>query len=329
MAQIRRKADPPGTGRNRLRIVKTILLLAGLTLVAGCEKLVVSLYPFFAEDDWVREPNIIGTWISDDQIWHIKANGNKYKLRLVEGLHPAMYDLYLARINDKVLMDLEPNGPPPDLPMTLSMHLATVHSLWRIEIDTDHVRLATMNPQVAERLLNDDPNSPSFGKFNQQIVLTDNTSSIRSFITRQIDFNDLWQSGFILTKARPLPVKNLLVHDPNLPGRWKATDLLIQIDKPQGKLFSLIVLPGKGPCQTLWGYLMDLNGRQFLLLFMDKNGLETEGFAPSCIPDVSVLVQSNQTELRLGPVPLQRIYDMLENRQIEPPEAIITLQKLD
>lgn len=329
MAQIRGKSDPAGLGRKRSTIAGAVHLLASLALVAGCERLVVSLYPFFAEDQWVCEPNILGTWICDDQTWQINANGNSYKLRLVEGLHPAEYDLHLARINKKVLMDLEPNGPPPDLPTTLSMHLAPVHSLWRIEIAAGQLRLATMNPQVAERLLTDDPNSLSFGKFNQQIMITDKTAAISSFIVRHIDSNDLWQEGPILAKARPLPIKNLLVTDPNLPGRWKTEELQIQIDKPQGKLFGFIFVPENGPCQAFWGYLMDLKGRRFLLLFMDRDGLEPGGFAASRIPDGAVLLQATNREIRLEPLPLQRIYDLLEGRQIEPTKAALTLQRLD
>gem|GEM_PF-3313630 len=289
------------------------LAILPVCLVAGCERLVLSVNPIGTSQDWLMEPNLVGTWVHADQVWDFSTAGAEgYSLRIVQGLRQAVFDAHLTKVSGHLLLDLEPDTLPEDAPLTLAMHLVRGHSFWLVEMAGPTLRVSRLRHEQARELLARDPNAPAFLLFGDQLVLTDQPSRLRSFISSHLDTNDLWAEDFAFRKVGRFKAKDLLVRDQALEGRWAGEGLEMWIRREGDRSYRICVIPTSGDGINCWAYLLEIDRIKAMAVYLDESDLDPNGMANT--PDMALLVEGIGQELLLRPLDLEDLYRLIEGQ---------------
>jgi len=129
----------------------TVLLLFAAFASTGCEgddaTWVLSLKPSFTDSDLEWDPQLVGTWSSDDSSLKMTfAEGEKgaYKLLVIESdsgdEKSGEFEVHLVRLGSDWFLDLFPTGQLPSSEFT-QIHLLRAHSIARLELQQDPFNL--------------------------------------------------------------------------------------------------------------------------------------------------------------------------------------------
>lgn len=143
--------------------IRTILLVIGISLLsAGCDAPVFSLrpevrslHPLYAGEDTVFEPALVGTWATLDggAVLEIQGSESKpYVLAYFEHGKSSKLEGHLVRLGESLFLDLYQDsraarqlGAKEAVP-----HLLAVHTFYRLRVEGDVLRLATLNREWLE-----------------------------------------------------------------------------------------------------------------------------------------------------------------------------------
>lgn len=170
--------------RQRWRMALKLFPLLGLSLMlGGCISLgfVVSIHPFYADEDVIFEPGLLGEW--DESVF-----------RRRDGEPPAYIDrnregdeaiVHLARLGDHLFLDMYPAEDDSD-PLKLPLHLITRARIAddRFEIaplDLDWVRAKVSQGEVA-----------GVETSSRHFLLTSSTAELRAFLSNAADVEEAW-----------------------------------------------------------------------------------------------------------------------------------------
>lgn len=170
---------------------RSIILCAFVVLtVSGC--VVKSLHPFFTSKDLVFKKELIGTWVDQDSsLWAISQNKNNdslpanYSISFIEGEKVSKFTAHLFELSNQLYVDFFPDDiSEPEL---TKFHLVKTHSLVKIEIFEDSLKLKWFNElwladlfennkiRISHEVIKDDDDS---------YVLTASTDELQKFIVK-------------------------------------------------------------------------------------------------------------------------------------------------
>jgi len=173
-----------------------LLVAIGLTVVtAGCDPdafLVVSLHPLFTKVDAVAEPALVGLWAAEDGegTWVFQESGeNSYDLLSTENGKTAKFRAHLGRLGESLFLDISlisftEAGVTDSLPL---IHLIPAHTIWRIWIEGDVLRLAILDVRVLKNASTDETARIAREDLDEQIVITAPTQELQEFVLRHAE----------------------------------------------------------------------------------------------------------------------------------------------
>jgi hypothetical protein len=179
--------------------------LFGLAIAfAGC--VVTSIYPYYADQDVVFEPGLVGQWIgsdagsdSHDTIQFKKGADQGYLLATTENNTLSdKYAAHLFQLGDQRFIDLypaqRPNGDDLDF--------AAVHQVMKATVTATSLSLTGLNYKWLGELLEKDPRAlrhvkvkstkDGENKDEYRIVLTASTKELQDFIKKYMNTKEAW-----------------------------------------------------------------------------------------------------------------------------------------
>jgi len=92
-----------------MKIASLMLALAGALCLTGCSDL-VSMEPFVTEKQSVADPNLAGTWKTNDKdLFIVEQNGSQYTITYTSKEGSTKFDALLLRVGDAEILDIVPS----------------------------------------------------------------------------------------------------------------------------------------------------------------------------------------------------------------------------
>lgn len=146
-----------------MRMGKTLLplLLAGLLALAAC---VPSQHRFYTKRDLVLNTNLEGVWYragQDKPAWiFTKTKGGDHYTAVLTDDEGATFTAHLFRISNHSFIDLAPGEVKlKGANEFYKFHLRPAHTLMRVWIEQDELRLVSMDPKAVDEILKAKPDA--------------------------------------------------------------------------------------------------------------------------------------------------------------------------
>jgi len=179
-----------------MKLIKYFVALSVVLLIAGCVR---SLYPLFTEDDLIINPKLIGTRTERDgkNIWIFEKSGEKsYELRYYQAEYgdvlgkmergdTAKFIAQLGKLGKYYFLDISPGETNTKVKNGFyNFHLLPVHSISRIWIEGDTLRLSLLDNDWLKKMIDNNAFKISHSRINDQIILTATTEELQDFVVR-------------------------------------------------------------------------------------------------------------------------------------------------
>ncbi|MGH9556962.1 MAG: hypothetical protein ACRD2Y_14175, partial [Terriglobales bacterium] len=142
-------------------------LLAGL-LLSGCWT--VSLHPLFSDDTLTYDERLLGAWKNDDATAVFTPAGDgKYRIQYTDNARTSLLEARLVKLGEQRYLDVYP--PPQDDGDVADVHRVPAHSLWKVSLEGDALRLTLMDFDWLRELLEKDPKAISSARVDKDFIL--------------------------------------------------------------------------------------------------------------------------------------------------------------
>ena len=181
----------------RLRSIVAACSLTALFCFAtfassGCEgddaPWVLSVKPSFTDSDLEWDPQLVGTWFSDDsslKMTFTEGEKRAYKLLVIESdssdEKSGEFEAHLVRLGSDWFLDLFPTGQLPSSEFT-QMHLLRAHSIVRLELHQDSIQLSFLSGTWLKNQLKQQIVDISYQETQGTLLLTGTTEDVQSLI---------------------------------------------------------------------------------------------------------------------------------------------------
>ncbi len=172
-----------------MRSIKILVLSVIALFVASC--LVTSVHPLYTEKDLTFVPELVGTWENDD-VWIFEQSGkNAYELTIKEqdSAKTGVYETHLVKLGKYLFLDLYPEESEME-DSVYELHLVPTHSFWRIEIEKDVLRLAYIDNEWLERMIDGNKVNIAHVRLEDRVVLTAPTEELQKFVLKYAEDTD-------------------------------------------------------------------------------------------------------------------------------------------
>ncbi len=183
---------------------KLCLLGMCVVLVNGCLP-VRSIHPFYTRNNMVFTQALVGQWHddNDDATWKFTAHDEtSYCLCIEDDNEVSSFKVTLFKVGGTLLLDVVPDSIFTECGkdnIEVS-HVLPLHGLAKIEIHNNRLHIQISNEDTWESLLTSDPNAMKYTLVDNEVVLTDKSEIIYSYLWSIQDMNDLWKDPDVLTK---------------------------------------------------------------------------------------------------------------------------------
>jgi len=148
---------------------------------------VASVNPLYLEPDIVFDREILGVWTDEEQVetWVFSDMGAKeYKLVYTdEDGKVGQFRAHLFMIGGKLFLDLAPIVPRLSDNNFYRSHFVTLHTFVYVMRDKGELRISYLEPEWLKAELKRNPSAIGHINLDGEIVLTDSTEKLQSFIT--------------------------------------------------------------------------------------------------------------------------------------------------
>lgn len=180
-----------------MRLRYGVLLIVFALLCPGC--LVMSLHPFFTDNDAVFEKSLLGIWVDKSgksSVTFKQFGANAYKVTYFqreissgsggkkETGEPGEFEGHLGRINGMLLLDLYPDQNSWDRLRNdlLAIHLAPTHTISKVWFDGDKLMIARLDHDWLKDLVAKNATAVAHEKVEDAFVLTASTEGLQQFL---------------------------------------------------------------------------------------------------------------------------------------------------
>jgi len=181
-----------------------VLFSSMLVLLTGC--LVVSIHPFYTDEDVIYKPELTGKWIDHDSgTWIITQHmefggifkpdrpGNSYEIKFTDNKGTSEFIAHLFQLGKEMYLDFYPGNREKGNDLE-NFHFVPSHSLARIEFKNGQIIIGWYNQEWLIGLFNknkiriahertpydiDDKNQDHY-----EVVLTASTKDLQKFILK-------------------------------------------------------------------------------------------------------------------------------------------------
>ena len=167
-----------------MRRAKTLVVVAFLTLLAGCEP-TVSLHSLLTEKDLVFDPALVGTWVGEEDKFTItfqKSGENAYELFFMgEGVTGKHFEARLGQLGRFRFLSIYPKELDTKDEF-YKKHLIGAHTFYRIRIDGDVLQINYLDDDWVKKMIAEKRVSIAHESFDSDIVLTASTDELQNFV---------------------------------------------------------------------------------------------------------------------------------------------------
>ncbi|MEW5925335.1 MAG: hypothetical protein AB1746_15240 [Candidatus Zixiibacteriota bacterium] len=164
------------------------LLLTCLPLICGC--LSISLNPFYENKDLVFDSALLGTWAEKDGDTHVifeMAGEKAYIMTNVEYEQESKFEAHLAKVGDKLFLDLYPRDPGVNINDLYRDHMIGVHSFYLVHQIEPNLVVSTLEYDWLKKYLTENPNALPWVIAGDRIVLTASTAELQAFVLKNLN----------------------------------------------------------------------------------------------------------------------------------------------
>jgi hypothetical protein len=183
-----------------MRLMKILMIFVIALFMVDC--LVTSIHPLYTEKDIVFMPELLGTWEGEDDeadLWIFEQSGkNAYELTIKESSESegiqeyeeiGVYDSHLVKLGKYLFMDLYPDETKIE-ECEDEIHLVPTHSIWRIWIEKDVMRLAWLANDWLEKMIDGNKVNIAHVRLDDRVVLTAPTKELQKFVLKYAEDTD-------------------------------------------------------------------------------------------------------------------------------------------
>lgn len=178
-----------------MRLVKIFVIFFIASFLVSC--LVTSVHPLYTEKDLTFVPELLGTWENDD-VWTFEQSGkNAYELTIKESSGSeggqdneqiGVYEAHLVKLGKFLFLDLYPDDT--EIEDFNDIHLVPTHSFWRVEIEKDALRMAYIDYDWLEEMIDGNKVNIAHVRLEDRIVLTAPTQELQKFVLKYAEDTD-------------------------------------------------------------------------------------------------------------------------------------------
>lgn len=171
-----------------MRNMRMAIPMVMAMLLAGC---VPSLHPLYTEKDVVFDPALVGTWVEKggDDRWVVSRSGNKNYYSLLntpKGKGTGRFEAHLVQLGSSRFLDVYPEEPELRND-TYKFHLIPAHSISRIWLEGDVLRVGPLDEDWLRRMINEKKVQIAHERLNKNLVLTAPTAELQKLVVRYAD----------------------------------------------------------------------------------------------------------------------------------------------
>jgi len=179
-----------------MRLMKIIVISVIALFMVNC--LVTSIHPLYTDKDLVFKPELLGTW-ENDELWTFEKMGkNSYELTIKESSESegikeyeetGIYEAHLVKLEKFFFLDLYPDERKIE-EYEDEIHLVPAHSIWRIWIEKDVMRLAWLANDWLEEMIDGNKVDIAHVRLEDRVVLTAPTKELQKFVLKYAEDTD-------------------------------------------------------------------------------------------------------------------------------------------
>lgn len=193
-----------------MRILSALLFPASALLLGGC--LVMSLHPFFTDNNAVFEKQLVGTWThttGKTTLTFKQFGANAYRATYLQQDistpsggkrqlgEPGEFEAHVGRIDGMLFLDLYPDKNSWDRLKNdlLAIHLAPTHTIMKITLDGDRLTCAGLDHDWLKELVTKNSTAIAHEKVEGAVVLTASTEALQEFLRKYAPEPKAFSSG--------------------------------------------------------------------------------------------------------------------------------------
>ena len=153
-------------------------------LVSGC---VPALEPFYAPEDLIFDPALVGTWTTDRGTWHVARSGERTLVLSHESRGARKtFEGHLFQLGPHRFLDLEPRLAPGEGDVHWA-HYLPLHTVLRVWLEGDVLQLGPLSRGWLDAQLERGDRSIAHRRTSSGVVLTGSTVELRELLLRIAD----------------------------------------------------------------------------------------------------------------------------------------------
>jgi hypothetical protein len=219
--------------------------------VIGCA---LSVDPVIPESEAMFDSRLLGRWVEDssyDRASVSRAEGNTYAIEYMHDGKTSLFEARLGRMAERLVLDVWPAPRDGDLPEPYAGLLVGGHLLLALNIGTDEIRVATLDPDSLLAALRDGRVRLAHRTSEDQLILHGTTEELREALGPYLAHSgasgetDVWRRAPDAAPAGPVAVPCFEA------SAWREADQLFHRDPHWvgGDVASSVDL---GDGRTLW-----------------------------------------------------------------------------
>ncbi len=186
-----------------MRTLRVVSCLSVLILLTGC---ILSLYPYYTEEDIIFEKGLFGQWEGDNgDLWGFSQRGeNAYTLIYTDSKgNQGMFIAHLFQIDDKMFLDFYPEDPELNKSDFYNAHILLAHSFSHIKKIEPELQMIFPDYRWLENHLKENPDAIRHEIIDTQIVLSAPTEELQAFWIKHLATEDAFIEPVTMQLRKP------------------------------------------------------------------------------------------------------------------------------
>lgn len=196
-----------------MRICKALLPVGLALLLTSCDggtgnPLVPCLQPLFTEADVDFDPTLVGSWADekgDVSFTFEKSGKTGYRLTVTEKEAErdvsGIFESHLVRLGGFQFLDFYPE-PPEIGDCFYKFHLMRAHTIARVWVEREHVRLALFNSKWLNQRIDEKSVQIEYRKVGDSVILTASTLDLQDLAFRYANDEDAFPDPLALQRTK-------------------------------------------------------------------------------------------------------------------------------
>ncbi len=165
-----------------------LLTFSFILMFASC---VLSLNPFYTEQDLIFDAALLGVWTDKDskETWELtKAGEKEYKLVYTdEDGKTGEFTAHLLKVDGKTFLDLAPAEPLLPQNDFYKGHFLPIHTFALISQTAPTVQISFLEPEWLRKFLAKNPTALRHAKMEDEMLLTASPKELQKFLLAHLN----------------------------------------------------------------------------------------------------------------------------------------------